>query len=73
MDDRPNLAYTEAVLHESMRLASVAPSGLTHATSCDTEICEWSFFSLLKKYRDSGFKDNNYKALIKMFFYSYQF
>lgn len=38
MDDRPNLSYTEAVLHESMRLGTVAPSGVAHATSCDTEI-----------------------------------
>ncbi|XP_060564491.1 steroid 17-alpha-hydroxylase/17,20 lyase-like [Ruditapes philippinarum] len=36
--DRPNLGYTEAVLHESMRLASVAPSGVFHQASCDTEL-----------------------------------
>ncbi|XP_053404456.1 steroid 17-alpha-hydroxylase/17,20 lyase-like [Mercenaria mercenaria] len=36
--DRPNLGYTEAVLHESMRLASVAPTGLFHMTSRDTEV-----------------------------------
>ncbi|XP_060558042.1 steroid 17-alpha-hydroxylase/17,20 lyase-like [Ruditapes philippinarum] len=36
--DRPNLGYTEAVLHESMRLASVVPSGVFHQASCDTEL-----------------------------------
>ncbi|XP_060566927.1 steroid 17-alpha-hydroxylase/17,20 lyase-like [Ruditapes philippinarum] len=36
--DRPNLAYTEAVLHESMRLSSVAPLGIFHQASCDTEV-----------------------------------
>ena len=35
---RPELSYTEAVLHESMRLASVAPTGIPHFTSCDTTI-----------------------------------
>lgn len=38
LKDRPDLGYTEAVLHESMRLASVAPLGLTHMTMCDTYI-----------------------------------
>ena len=41
--DRPNLGYTEAVLHESMRMSSVAPSGLFHETMCDTEICKILF------------------------------
>ena len=36
--DRPQLSYTEAVLHESMRLATVAPSGVWHETLCDTSI-----------------------------------
>ena len=40
IEDRPNLGYTEAVLHESMRLSTVAPFGLFHATMCDTEICK---------------------------------
>ena len=34
--DRADLAYTEAVLHESMRMASVVPIGLPHSTTCDT-------------------------------------
>lgn len=38
LSDRPKLGYTEAVLHESMRLSSVVPSGVTHMTTCDTEI-----------------------------------
>jgi hypothetical protein len=40
--DRPNLSYTEAVLHESMRLASILPNGLIHQASCDSEVCKWS-------------------------------
>ncbi|XP_060575560.1 steroid 17-alpha-hydroxylase/17,20 lyase-like isoform X1 [Ruditapes philippinarum] len=36
--DRPNLSYTEAVLHESMRLASINPTGLFHQASCDSEV-----------------------------------
>jgi hypothetical protein len=38
--DRPNLSYTEAVLHESMRLASINPTGLFHQASCDSEVCK---------------------------------
>ncbi|WAR13178.1 CP17A-like protein [Mya arenaria] len=38
LDDRPDLAYTEAVLHESMRISTVAPSGVWHETLCDTSI-----------------------------------
>ncbi|XP_053403353.1 cytochrome P450 1A1-like isoform X2 [Mercenaria mercenaria] len=36
--DRPNLSYTEAVLHECMRLGTVAPLGAQHKTICDTEV-----------------------------------
>ncbi|ESO99398.1 hypothetical protein LOTGIDRAFT_158485 [Lottia gigantea] len=35
MDDRQHLAYTDAVLHEVMRLGSVAPLGVGHKVSCD--------------------------------------
>ena len=35
---RSDLAYTEAVLHESMRLATVAPTGVPHVTTCDTSV-----------------------------------
>ncbi|KAL4229507.1 hypothetical protein ACF0H5_012547 [Mactra antiquata] len=38
IDDRPNLVYTEAVLHEVMRMSSVAPLGVPHMTTRDTEI-----------------------------------
>lgn len=38
MIDRASLTYTEAVLHESMRLVSVLPLGFQHMTTCDTEI-----------------------------------
>ncbi|XP_045200320.2 steroid 17-alpha-hydroxylase/17,20 lyase-like [Mercenaria mercenaria] len=38
INDRPNLSYTEAVLHESMRVGSVVPLGVPHMTICDTEI-----------------------------------
>ena len=43
MADRPDLGYTEAVLHESMRLSSVLSGGVSHATSCDAEIGKRSF------------------------------
>ena len=34
----PDLRYTEAVLHESMRISSVQPTGLPHKTLCDTTV-----------------------------------
>ncbi|KAK6175231.1 hypothetical protein SNE40_013738 [Patella caerulea] len=36
--DREGLTYTDAVLHEVMRIGSVAPVGVPHMTSCDTTI-----------------------------------
>ncbi|KAK6175465.1 hypothetical protein SNE40_013925 [Patella caerulea] len=36
--DRENLSYTDAVLHEVMRIGTVAPVGVPHMTSCDTTI-----------------------------------
>ncbi|KAK6186250.1 hypothetical protein SNE40_008322 [Patella caerulea] len=41
LNDRERMPYTEAVLHESMRLCPVAPLGLPHATRCDTTIGEY--------------------------------
>ncbi|XP_060068562.1 steroid 17-alpha-hydroxylase/17,20 lyase-like [Ylistrum balloti] len=39
LDDRPAMPYTEAVLHETMRIATVAPFGLAHAARIDTKLC----------------------------------
>ncbi|CAG2206620.1 Cytochrome P450 2C29,Cytochrome P450 1B1,Cytochrome P450 2C31,Cytochrome P450 2B4,Cytochrome P450 2F2,Cytochrome P450 2K4,Cytochrome P450 2C13, male-specific,Cytochrome P450 2C7,Steroid 17-alpha-hydroxylase/17,20 lyase,Cytochrome P450 2B1,Cytochrome P450 2C40,Cytochrome P450 2U1,Cytochrome P450 2S1,Cytochrome P450 2C39,Methyl farnesoate epoxidase,Cytochrome P450 2C27,Cytochrome P450 2C37,Cytochrome P450 2J6,Cytochrome P450 2D15,Cytochrome P450 2C11,Cytochrome P450 2A10,Cytochrome P450 2C38,Cytochrome P450 len=36
--DRENLSYTEATLHEAMRLGTVVPVGLPHSTMCDTKV-----------------------------------
>ena len=33
---RPNLGYTEAVLHESMRFSVALPTAVPHKTTCDT-------------------------------------
>ncbi|XP_053403116.1 cytochrome P450 2D15-like [Mercenaria mercenaria] len=41
INDRPNFGYTEAVLHESMRLGTVVPLGLPHKTMGDTEVDAW--------------------------------
>ncbi|XP_048251938.1 putative inactive cytochrome P450 2G1 [Haliotis rufescens] len=38
VSDRSDLPYTDAVLHESMRLHTVAPSGIPHKTLCDTKV-----------------------------------
>ena len=38
MVHRPKLPYTEAVLHESMRLSSVIPTGTLHVSACDTTV-----------------------------------
>ncbi|CAC5401019.1 CYP17A [Mytilus coruscus] len=36
--DRENLSYTEATLHEVMRLGTAVPVGLPHSTICDTRV-----------------------------------
>ncbi|XP_063431258.1 steroid 17-alpha-hydroxylase/17,20 lyase-like isoform X2 [Mytilus trossulus] len=36
--DRDNLSYTEATLHEAMRLGLAVPVGLPHSTICDTRV-----------------------------------
>ena len=38
VSDRENLPYTEATLHESMRLGMAAPVGVPHSTLCDTQV-----------------------------------
>ncbi|XP_062874914.1 cytochrome P450 2K1-like [Trichomycterus rosablanca] len=35
LDDRKNLPYTDAVIHETQRLANIAPMSIPHVTNCD--------------------------------------
>ncbi|ESO98973.1 hypothetical protein LOTGIDRAFT_114147 [Lottia gigantea] len=39
--DRSSLPYTEAVLHESMRICPVAPLSVPHTSQCDTTLGEY--------------------------------
>ncbi|XP_071082986.1 steroid 17-alpha-hydroxylase/17,20 lyase-like isoform X2 [Haliotis cracherodii] len=41
VSDRSDLPYTDAVLHESMRISTVPPLGLPHTTLCDTKVGDY--------------------------------
>ena len=43
LDDRADLPYTQAVLMESMRLASIVPSGLAHSTDRELNFGGYTF------------------------------
>ena len=47
MCHRTDLGYTEAVLHESMRLSTVAPCGIIHRTTCDTSVGKYGNFNFV--------------------------
>ncbi|XP_077980152.1 steroid 17-alpha-hydroxylase/17,20 lyase-like [Glandiceps talaboti] len=38
LSDRSRLPYCEAVIHETMRIRTVAPIGVPHTTTCDTSV-----------------------------------
>lgn len=38
LQDREKLSYTEATLHESMRLNPAVTIGVPHSTMCDTSV-----------------------------------
>ncbi|KAJ8317308.1 hypothetical protein KUTeg_005212 [Tegillarca granosa] len=46
--DRINLNYTEAVLHESMRVNSALSVGVPHKTTCDTSVGKYFFIKWSK-------------------------
>ncbi|XP_036971560.1 cytochrome P450 2J1-like [Acanthopagrus latus] len=42
MDDRAKLPYTDAVIHECMRMGNIAPLGLPHITIRDMQLCGYT-------------------------------
>ncbi|CAG7719037.1 unnamed protein product [Allacma fusca] len=46
LEDRPQLPYTEAVIHEVLRISSLGPFGLLHST---TEDCHFQGFTIPDK------------------------
>jgi cytochrome P450 len=43
LDDRQALPYTQAVLMESMRMASLVPAGLAHSVDQDLHFAGYTF------------------------------
>lgn len=42
LEDRANLPYTQAVLMESMRMASLVPGGLSHSVDQDLDFAGYT-------------------------------
>ena len=64
LDDRPSLPYFEAAVNEAARLASVAPLGVPHCTTCDTSVAGFQipkhthvFYNLYAIHHDERYWD----------------
>ncbi|KAJ8312409.1 hypothetical protein KUTeg_009782 [Tegillarca granosa] len=58
LEDREKLSYTEATLHESMRLNPAVTIGVPHSTTCDTSVDYWTDVDRFDPHR---FLDSNGK------------